>query len=120
MFFLFSLPPGAPYWTSLRQLWFAGKVDQTGPAAITVGTTLYNLRRGIVAVTLRVRKMKLWPISDRATMTTDETPPLREHVVNDVAVNVGKTAFKSVVIVAQPLVIQTEQMKHGGVEIING
>ena len=45
---------------------------------------------------------------------------LREHLLDDVTMYVGQATLETVVVKTQTLVIQTHQMKNGGIEIING
>ena len=40
--------------------------------------------------------------------------------VNHLAVYIGQAALDAVVVVGQPLVVQAEQVQHGGVEIVDG
>lgn len=44
-----------------------------------------------------------------------ESIPLRQNIVDDVAVNIGKSEIAAGVTVGQFLVIQAEQMEHRGV-----
>ena len=44
---------------------------------------------------------------------------LGKHLPDDVTVNVGQSSLEPVVVKGQALVIQTHQVKDGGIEIVN-
>ena len=44
---------------------------------------------------------------------------LGKHLLDDMTVNVGQSSFEPVVVKGQALVIQTHQVKDGGIEVVN-
>lgn len=45
---------------------------------------------------------------------------LCQNVLDDVTMNIGQSSLQAIVVIRQPLVIQTHEVEDGGVEVVDG
>ena len=57
---------------------------------------------------------------DLAFKKDTSAPALRQNCLYHVSVNVGQTPLDAVVVEAQPLVVETENLQDRGVEVVDG
>ena len=52
-------------------------------------------------------------------MINGASEALRQHFFNHVAVDVGEAALDAVVVEGELFMVEAEEMKHGGVQVVN-